>query len=314
MTRETPQRDSSRDNGHRTIGFHLALLATILLLAPIRVQAQEANQLEDETGVEEEARGLLVLFPDADFYPPYLADPMRAQSALILGPVLDSEIPESGDARFIVRLGGRFPLFRMHPEGEPELGLQLDFEGGFLGHFDISNSLDNIGWDGIFGLLLTWKPDPSLAFRVGTLHDSAHVGDEYSDRTGRTRIGYTRQEIVVGASWLASSQWRVYAEGGYGFSLDDFQAPLRLQAGVEFTGQRRFWNGQFRWYGALDLGVYEESNWGVRTTTQLGIVLPTGRSSHRYRLALEYSDGRSTLGEFFHHEESYLGLGWYFDF
>ena len=66
-------------------------------------------------------------------------------------------------------LGGSFSLFRAHPGDNPNRGLQLDFKGGFFGHFDIDNSLDNIGWDGIYGLTLAWRPTETLAFRAGTL-------------------------------------------------------------------------------------------------------------------------------------------------
>jgi hypothetical protein len=291
----------------------LVVLVVAVAILPSFAAGQQANVDEERTGSETPTQRLFVGFPDADFYPHYLADPLRAQSALMLASVLDSEIPESGNSRFILRLGGRYPLFRMHPEGEPDRGLQLDFEGGFFAHFDRGYSLDNIGWDGIFGLLLSWKPNSALAFRAGTLHDSAHVGDEYGERTGRTRKGYTREEFVVGTSWIVKAQWRVYAEGGYGFNLEDFQEPLRLQGGIEFTGQRRYWKGRAQLYAAVDLGAYEETSWELRSTVQAGFMIPT-EQGHRYRLALEFCNGRSTLGEFGHRNESYIGLGWYFDF
>jgi len=286
----------------------LLSIATSLLVAP-SLRAQESSPEESPAHSY-----VFVAFPDSDFYPHYITDPLRAQSAMILASVLDSEIPETGDARFILRLGGNFSLFRMHPADDPNRGLQLDFNGGFFGHFDVDHSLDNIGWDGIFGLLLTWKPTSSLGFRVGTLHDSAHVGDEYAQRTGRARIGYTRQEWVAGVSWIASPRWRVYGEAGYGFGLEEFQDPLRVEVGAELSGRRRFWNERANWYAAIDVGAYQERNWDTRVTSQAGIMIATGRSSQRYRLAIEYCDGRSSLGEFTPFNESTLGLGWYFDF
>jgi hypothetical protein len=254
------------------------------------------------------------LAPPADFYPQYIADPIRAQSALLVARISDSEIPETGDGRFILRLGGRFAMFRVHPTDNPDVGWQLDFEGGFSGHFDVDYSLDNIGWDGFFGLQLSWKPRQDLGIRVGTLHDSAHVGDEYSERSGRQRLGYTREELILGVSWAAHPRWRLYAEGGYGYGIKEFQEPLRAQAGVDYLGVRRFFGGRLSWYTALDLRAYEENDWEVRTTAQLGLILPFKRGTSRYRFALEYSDGRSALGEFFFRDESYLAVGWYFDF
>lgn len=257
---------------------------------------------------------VMMLIPPSNFYPEYIADPMRAQSAITFLYIDHSEIPNTGNTRFCLRLGGRWGLLRIHPEGEPDSGLQLDFEGGFFGHFDMDYSLDNIGWDGIFGLLLSWKPRPDLGFRIGTLHDSPHVGDEYAERTGRKRIGSTREEVIAGASWNFTPQWRVYTEGGYGYNLENFQDPWRLQAGVEYLSERRFWKGRILWYAALDLRAYEENNWNVRSTAQLGFILPTGRGTSRYRLAIEFCDGRSALSEYYFRKERYLGVGWYFDF
>lgn len=287
----------------------LSLLISAVVIAALELGAQSSASPADQ------GESLVFsAFPDSDLYPDYVADPLRPQSALMIASVLDSEIPDSGDGRFVLRLGGNFSLFRVHPAGEPNRGLQLDFKGGFFGHFDVDQSLDNIGWDGLYGLMLTWRPTGSLGLRVGTLHDSAHVGDEYAERTGRERIGYTRQEWVAGSCWTPSSRWRAYVEVGWGFDLEEFQEPLRLQVGVEASGRRRFWNDRASWYAAADVGAYEEWDWDARLTMQAGIAIRTGRGSQRYRLAIEYANGRSALGEFTPHEESTLGLGWFFDF
>jgi hypothetical protein len=253
--------------------------------------------------------------PPAEFYPYYIADPRRSQSALLLVGILSSEIPDSEGPRFATRLGGRFPLLRAHPESRPDLGWQIDFEAGFFAHFDIDYSLDNIGWDGLYGLTLSWKPKPGLAFRVGRLHDSAHVGDEYAERVGRERIGYTREEYVLGTSLKTAEVWHVYGEVGYAANeLDDFQEPLRIQAGVERVGRRHFLDGRMRIYWATDLAATEERDWRITVTAQLGVMMPSGLGTTRYRFALEYGHGRSALGEFFFRDCSYLALGWYFDF
>jgi len=252
--------------------------------------------------------------PPADFYPQYIAAPRRPPSALLLIHPLDTEIPESEGNRTGVRLGGRFALFRVHPEGSPNRGWQLDLEAGFSGHFDMDNALDNIGWDGFYGLFLSWKIRPAIGFRIGTLHDSAHVGDEYTERTGRQRIGYTREELVAGISWSSRDRWRAYAEAGRAYGdIDDFQARWRLQSGIEYIGKRHFWNDRMPWYAAADITAFEESDWRLTVAAQLGLILPTGRGTSRFRVALEYVDGRSVLGEFFFHDESYLSLGLFFD-
>jgi len=160
----------------------------------------------------------------------------------------------------------------------------------------------------------TWKPTRDLGFRFGRLHDSAHVGDEYAERTGRTRLGYTREEWVLGASWRVARAWKVYAEGGYAPGVDVPLRDMRMQVGGQWTDDRRFWSGLANWYAALDVQSYEETDWDLRRSAQVGIMWPLGEGRRRYRFAVEVVDGPSVLGEFFLEDETTIGVGWYFDF
>jgi hypothetical protein len=284
----------------------------ILILASMMTLVAPAAAANESPAAE--PRRVIVWAPAADFYPQYIADPLRPQSALKILGMVDSEIPDTGSSRFALHLGGRFGLVRWHPPEQPDRGWQLDFEGGFFGHFDIESSLDNIGWDGLFGLYLSWLPNPDIGFRVGTKHDSAHVGDEYAEATGRRRIQYTREEIVLGVSWRATGPWRLYAEGGLSLATDDFEEPGRIQAGVEYLGARRFWKDRMRWYAAADLQSFQQNDWQPRSALQLGLIYPTGRGTSRYRFAIELVHGPSVMGEFSFRDETSLGVGWYFDF
>lgn len=291
----------------RKSGLRFACLLLILAIVPAAAAGPTGGETERKVAVWE-------FLPDAGFYPLYIANPIRAQSSAMIVRVVNSDIPETGSARFSLRLGGQFPIVALHPHGDPEVGWQLDFVGGFAGQFDIDHHNDNIGWDGIFGLLLNYKPRPELAFRFGTLHDSAHVGDEYEARTGTRRIGYTREEVVLGVSWLASQRWRVYVEGGSEYGGESFQEPLRVEVGVEYRGRRLWRRARGSWYAAVDVGSYQENDWRPRVTGQVGIIIPTRRGGSRYRFALEAAAGRTALGEFYTAEETYVGLGWFFDF
>lgn len=255
-----------------------------------------------------------VFFPDDDIYPQYIADPLRPQSAMLLAGFMSSDIPDSGSLRFLLRLGGRYSIARRHPAGQPDRGFQIDFEGGYFGQFDVDSSLDNIGWDGLFGLRFSYKGDGPWAFSVASRHDSGHIGDEYAEKTGRQRIDYTREEIAVGASWAPGGSWRTYMEAGWAYSHIESEKPLRLQLGVEYINREGLFRGDFPWYAALDTALYKDDDLRVRATAQLGLIFPTDRGTNRYRAALELVLGRSILGEFYTHDESYIGLGWYFDF
>jgi hypothetical protein len=253
------------------------------------------------------------LAPPGEFYPQYIADPRRAQSALLFGSYSYSEIPQASDSIITARFGGRYTIVRYHPADNPDVGWQIDVEGGFFGQFDSQESADNLGWDGVFGLLFSYKPRKNLGFRFGTLHDSAHVGDEYIDQTGMGRIGYTRQEYVAGVSWAPRNHSRVYAESGWAYDTIDPDKPWRVQTGTEYIDPNPLWRQRLNWYSAADLNFFQERDWQPATTLQIGVLMPTGFGSSRYRLALELYHGRSVLGEFSFYDVTYAALGWYYD-
>ncbi|MFV2073449.1 MAG: DUF1207 domain-containing protein [Thermoanaerobaculales bacterium] len=262
---------------------------------------------------KEKSRRVTIFLPTSHLYPAYIADPLRPQNALTLQWVADTEIPETGAARFGLRLGGSLSILRWYREGNPDRAWQLSFEGGFAGQFDIEYSWDNTGWDGFYGVYLSRMLNKNLGFRFGSQHDSSHIGDEYSDRTGRTRIHYTREEGILGVSWRFKPQWRTYAEIGYGNGLSGFP-PWRIQSGLEYVSEQRYWNGRASRYAAIDLRSYQETDWNTRVTAQVGYRLPVGDQSSVHRLALEFGTGRSVMGQFLWEKETWLAIGWYYDF
>lgn len=248
----------------------------------------------------------LQLFPPSNLYPGYVADPRRPQFGVALLAFPDPEIVDSGDQRVGLQLGGRFGLVRIQ-------GWQLDIEAGFAGQFDIEHSLDNIGWDGIYGFLLSTDLGNGVQVQVGGKHISSHVGDEYAERTGRRRIDYTREELVAGAAWSIDDRWRTYAEVGWGFAPREEvgQKPGRLQFGLEHESAGSLGRGRAGWYVALDLGAFEERGWQVDPTLQIGLLVPSG--DRRWRIGLGVHDGTVPLGEFFREDETYVALGLWLD-
>jgi hypothetical protein len=253
------------------------------------------------------------LLPETRLYPLYLADPYRSVFALQRVTALDSEIPQAGDRRWGLKLGGVFGLVRLYPAGDPERGWQLDFEGGVRGLFDVDNSTDNIGWDGVYSLQLAWKPNASVAWRIALHHNSAHIGDEYAERTGAERLDYTREELRVGVAAGQDTRWTVYADIGRAYTLrnGELQKPWRVQSGLQYTHPTELFGGALGAYGAVDVNAFEENDWDAALSLQAGIYIP---APHRvWRAGLELYDGRSTQGEFFFREERYVLLGLWLD-
>ncbi len=143
---------------------------------------------------------------------------------------------------------------------------------------------------------------------MGTKHVSAHVGDEYAERTGRRRIGYTREEVAAGLAWSGVGGGRLYAEGGWGYRPKEEvgQEQGRAQAGAEF--HRAAWSRErLGWYAAVNLEAMEEREWSVDTSLHVGLRVPAG--DRRWRVGLAFYDGRVPLGEFYRSDERSVALG-----
>jgi hypothetical protein len=256
-----------------------------------------------------------VFSPGSDIYPRYIADPLRPMISLKRVWITRNEIFATGDIQYIFRLGGRYGFLRVHPNGNRDRGFQLDLGGAFMGIFDSENSLDNIGWDGLYEVLISWGNGEGFAVQGGIKHTSSHVGDEYAERTGRSRINYTREEYMLGLSRELFEHWRMYGEAGYAYDLrnEALQDDWRVQGGLEVEDDSRFFSGNGGYYAAVNVTSYEESDWKLDTTVQAGLVFPIERLARNYRIGLEYRRGRSLVGEFFQFRETSIGIGLWMD-
>lgn len=278
---------------------------------PLPAISNEDHQ-QAQVAPSSERSSSVTLFPLGSPYPTYIADPHSVDFSFQYLNFTRKTIPESGDKRFNLKLGGRFGLIRFVPSGT-DWEYQLEILGGFVGQFDLDNSLDNIGWDGKYGLLATTAKTDGPAFKFGAQHTSSHVGDEYEERTGRRRIGYTRNEFVGAVSWPLYRHWRIYAEAGYAYNLGniDLQKTWRWQSGVEYESRKTLLNNTAGWYAAVDLSSMQERDWRVDNSIQAGFMIKS--RERRWRFGIERYSGRPPIGEFFQYTESYIALGFWID-
>jgi hypothetical protein len=283
--------------------------AFLLLLLPVGSPAQDTKGHEDAKAMGWE------FAPGELLYPEYVADPRRAVFAFTMIDASESEIPEAGSSRYGIRMGSRFGILDFTPKGDPDGGFQLAGDVGFLAQFDREHSEDNIGWDGLYGFHLAWQARPDLVLRVGMAHDSSHVGDEYIESTGRTRIGYTREEYLAGVRYAPWTILGTYAEYGWAYDLRnaDLQEEGRVEFGFELQPEPMLWNRSLAPFAALDVSAYEEDDWDENLTLQVGVVRPGSGGRGNWRLGLEFYDGRSQIGEFFQEHEQYLAWGVWLD-
>lgn len=263
----------------------------------------------DPARADQERR--LLLFPEGHLFDLVIADPHRPGAAVNVASYRAVDVDGATDQRFFLRVGGRFGLVRRLPTQPEGRSWQLSLEAGLDGQFDMTLGQDNIGWDGNYGLTLsTARARGRWAALVGLLHTSAHIGDEWIQRTGRERINYTREEIRAAVARRFARRWRAYGELAYAYqrrAFGDLIKPLRAQSGLELEQSGGIWRGRAGWYAAADVQAWEERDWRIDVALQAGLLFERG--SRTWRVGIDFHDGRVPLGEFFQDTESAVSLG-----
>ena len=253
------------------------------------------------------------LFPTGDPFPVYVADPNRPTNAIVTRFFTHQAIPAVRTPRVWLSAGGRFGMFRIGNTSPGRREWQVSIEAGLDAMFDSQNKMDSIGWDGNYGLTLTTASARPWMLKIALLHVSAHLGDEYVERTHQSRINYTREEIAIGVASRLGQRARVYGEVGNAYvRRGESQEQWRAQGGLEYESKPRLFGRRFAWYAATDVAAWEERDWRLDETVQGGIV--TRSNNHTYRLLIEYTEGRPPLGEFFKYSEASINAGFRIDF
>jgi Protein of unknown function (DUF1207) len=249
------------------------------------------------------------LFPAGEVFPVYAADPHRPTNQLAISFYPTTEIPDTRSPRTMLAGGGRFGILRIDSSAPDGRAWQISIDAGLDAVFDSQNSNDGIGWDGNYGLTVTTaKTSSRFAFKVALLHVSAHLGDEYEERTQIDRINYTREEIAVAVSFRPRTRLRVYGELGTAYIMrSDQQQRMRWQIGGEYERHPTVFGGRMAWYGAVDFSLMEERDWRLDTCLQGGLV--TRNKGRTIRMYVQWYDGRPTLGQFTTYSETAISLG-----
>ncbi|MFW5699109.1 MAG: DUF1207 domain-containing protein [Planctomycetota bacterium] len=249
--------------------------------------------------------------PADTIYPHYVADPQPPQMRGGLIVAFDSDLEQRwgvGSRRWMLHTGERMPVARATFGAQGQHRIQVDGEGGVHGQFDLENGLDNIGWDGWLALRLSYRRvDSPVALKLSYRHESSHIGDEFIERTGRGRLGYTREDLVLGVAWSPRKELTAYGAAGLGVNASsDFQEAGYARTGLQYIDSTpRF--GPWGYAVGLDVQMFEENDWepGISLRCALRASLAAERS---FETAIEFYSGRSVLGEFSRDDERYLAL------
>jgi hypothetical protein len=221
-----------------------------------------------------------------------------------------------GDSRFgdereaEVVLGENFPVVALKRGPRPiVLGLGSQVYGRFS-LADAKSALISVDWlVGInaTALLRSW------AFTVELYHESSHLGDEYGERFGISRLDWTREVVTA---WVAygTGPWRFTTGTSYVFG-DELRLPKPAASiGVDFRGRPRL-DGS----GTLQpiMGFFTEATsatgWRLSSSAKLGMAVVTQGRNRQFGIALIAHDGLSTQRQFFRQESQYLGVEFRFD-
>jgi len=247
------------------------------------------------------------ILPDDVIYRSYMAG--------VHEPRMSSVIFVNGSTTYMdITLGGRVGILRYGtPEsfaGRPQ-GWEFDLEGAAFPRLNLKSKWDLDAVDFRFGLPITYGRE-KWQFKFGYYHLSSHIGDEFAIRTGRLaeRINYSRDALMLAASYYVLPSIRLYSEAGWAFYTGEIAKSWEFQFGVDWAkpGATGFRGTPF---AAVNGHIREEVNYGGNVVVQAGW-LWRGMTDNEMRLGFHYYSGKSSQFQFFDRYEQQIGAGvWY---
>ena len=224
----------------------------------------------------------------------------------------------SGKSYIDTAIGAQFGLGRLAPVGRSDPsqqllneGIQLDVFGAVFTRFDPKRFLTFIDYRA--GIPLTYKRGP-WSMKLSYEHTSTHVGDEYAQAYHVLQVPLVLDEIVYGVSRYFGDHLRLYGQYGYAFNTakeSNNNNRTRFDWGLSYSNYHD--TGPVgRPYAAYDMDLRSYQNYTPNNSLQVGWQwVNHGRS---VRLAIQVYEGKSAFGQFYQHNESWVGFGGYYNF
>jgi hypothetical protein len=255
-------------------------------------------------GVPATARAQTRLFPDVEPFTRPLASP---RTSGLTGRILWLSKGESlfGDEREAEAAVGReFPLFALQRGPRP---LTLGFGVHTYGRFSLDDSKSSIiSTDWLVGFTVQ-KRLPAWELTLQLYHESSHLGDEYAEAFGASRLDWSR---AVLAGWVGYRAGPVRLTGNVNRVVID---QLKLPAWGASVGAD--WQGATGQVGGVPLRPlvgffldgWSATDWVLSPTARLGIGIP-GPAGRELRFSLLAHTGLSTQRQFFREKSRYVGV------
>jgi hypothetical protein len=214
----------------------------------------------------------------------------------------DSEFGKEAEAE--VGLGENFPVLAFRRGPRP---ISLGFGAEAYGRFSLGDAKSAlISNDWVVGLNTTAELGRwSLTAEI--IHESSHLGDEYADRFGASRIDWTRE---VASAWVSYSMGPWRTTGSLSYVLIDQLDLDRPGAALALDYQRRhggtFLGAEVRPVGGVYFDAAAATAWRVGTSAKIGIAFGS-TNGREIGFSLIAHTGLSTQRQFFRRESRYVG-------
>jgi len=280
-------------------------------------------------------------------YPTYLADPLgnRFEAAAQFMRYADydhsDEINQGGSYRGHLTIfpAIRLSILQFRPKSNPKLGVEAEMGIMTPCHMRMGSN-DFIGLDGVYYFAVAGSPAEWLVLRFSKHHICTHIGDEFpkqpatsvTDFNPMSKAGPVMDDFRFGAAVRPLQPFvrsrldilQVYGEVGYFDPGSDFLGPrkswpndyayMNFLAGVEME---YYFSGKYRWIGgvfaAANMSTYQQNGYAKNISLNVGWILPQERDRRRFRIGVQYYNGRSLVGNFFNRKEKFIAMYLAFD-
>ena len=274
--------------------FLPGILLGIMMAGAPGAAAQQDAPAAQPTGV--------VLFPRDRIFPKFLADGSVEQFSLA---------KDVMTRRIVGSIGGIQRLFQFSLASGTliQIGAGATVYGSFIRS---PGQLQVVTADFYVDLPLEFRFSDRFAFRTGWGHYSAHLVDDGIEQLGLASINYAKDYIPLFASYdILSIAVTMYGGVRFDyFTIPQGNAHSVFQVGVQ-GGDLPVWSlGHL--YGAVDIKIRSEVNWGTTQSYQVGLkFLEQGTSG--FRFAYTYRTGIDDRGQFYQNRTTVSLVGVYFD-
>jgi len=256
------------------------------------------------------AAGQQRFFPDAPSFELPEASPRvyGLIGRLISARLGDSEFGAEPEAE--VGLGENFPVLALRRGPRP---ISLGFGAQVYGRFSLVDARSALISNDWVVALNTTAELGRWSLTAEVLHESSHLGDEYGERFGASRLDWTRE---VASGWVSYSTgpWRLTGSASY-VLIDELELARPGAAfAVDYRGRGtgRALGAAVRPVGGVFLDAWSATAWRVSPSAKAGVALmaPNGRA---IAFSVVAHTGLSTQRQFFRRESGYLGVELRFD-